>query len=79
MNHARHHVRDARDILWDKLRNPTPFVSQSLNMEEWQLRDAIHKIKDARGLSGNDRVIIYRNGDVTDEHGEDLGNIHDEV
>jgi hypothetical protein len=26
------------------------------------------------GLRGADRLIIYRNGDVIDEHGEDLGN-----
>lgn len=67
------------DILWDKLRNPTPYVSETLGIEEWELRSAIHTIKERSGLSGRDRVIIHRDGKVTDEHGEDLGNIHDEV
>jgi hypothetical protein len=77
MNHARSRARSPHDILWDKLRNPTPYVSQQLGVEEWQLRDALHKIKNRSGLSGNDRVIIYRDGDVTDEYGEDLGNVRE--
>jgi hypothetical protein len=72
-------VRNVRDILWERRGNPTPWVSRQLGIEEWQLRDAIHRIKDRSGLSGADRLIIHRNGDVTDEHGEDLGNVHDEV
>jgi hypothetical protein len=44
-----------------------------------QLRDAIHKIKGRSPLRGRDRIIIYRNGDVTDENGEALGNVYDEV
>jgi hypothetical protein len=70
--------RDRRDILWDKARNPTPYVSQQLGLEEWQLRDAIHKIKDHSPLiRGDDRVIIYRDGGVTDEHGEELGDVYE--
>jgi hypothetical protein len=72
-------VRKARGILWDRRGNPTPYVSGRLGIEEWQLRDAMHKIKDRSGLGGTDRLIIYDSGDVTDERGEDLGNIHDEV
>jgi hypothetical protein len=67
------------DILWDRSGNPTWYVSESLGIEEWELRGAIHTIKRRSGLSGRDRVIIYSDGKVTDEHGEDLGNIHDEV
>jgi hypothetical protein len=66
-------------ILWDKLRNPTPYVSQTLGIEEWQLRNAIHSIKRRCGLMGTDRVIIYDDGKVTDEHGDELGNVFDEV
>jgi hypothetical protein len=69
--------RNARDILWDKARNPTRYVSEQLGMEEWELRDAIHKIKDRSPLKGRDRIVIYRDGGVTDEHGEELGNVHD--
>ena len=68
-----------RDILWNRRGNPGPYVSEALGMEEWQLRQAIHKIKGRIALRGADRVIIYRNGDVTDETGDDLGNVHDEI
>jgi len=62
-------------ILWDKLRNPIPYVSQSLGIEEWQLRQGIHAIKRRCGLMGADRVIIYDDKKVTDE----LGNVLDEI
>ena len=67
------------DILWDRSGNPTRYVSERLGIEEWELRGAIHTIKRRSGLSGADHVTIYSDGKVTDEHGEDLGNIHDEV
>lgn len=54
-------------------------MSRSLGIEEWQLRNAIHRIKRRCGLSGTDRVIIYDDGSVADEAGEVLGNIHDEI
>jgi hypothetical protein len=54
-------------------------VSQTLGIEEWQLRHAIHSIKRRCGLTGGDRVVIYDDGKVTDEHGDELGNIFDEV
>ena len=66
-------------ILWDRSSNPTPYVSQALGIEEWQLRNAIHAIKRRWGLAGTDRIVIYDDGTVTDEHGEDLGNILAEV
>ena len=65
-------------ILWHKVGSPTPYVSQALGVEEWQLRRAIHAIKRRCGLTGADRVIIYDDGKVTDEQGEELGNILDE-
>jgi hypothetical protein len=54
-------------------------VSARLEIERWQLRQAIHKIKMASDLGGSDPVIIYDDGMVTDEHGEPLGNIYDEI
>jgi hypothetical protein len=69
----------ARRILWDRRRNPIRYVSQSLGLEERQLRDAIHAIKRRSGLSGTDRVIIYTDGAVESEGGKLLGNVHDEV
>ena len=73
------HSRSPRDTLWDRQRSPSPYVSQALGIEEWQLRHAIHKIKGRGLLRGPDRIIIYRNGDVTDESGEALGNVYDEI
>lgn len=71
--------RSPSDILWDRTQNPTPYVSRALGIEEWQLRQAIHKIKGRSTLRGQDRVIIYRNGAVTDANGDDLGNVYDEI
>jgi hypothetical protein len=73
------HSHSPRDILWDRARSPNPHVSEALGIEEWQLRQAIHKIKGRSPLRGPDRVIIYSNGDVADESGEALGNIYDEI
>ena len=39
---------------------------------------ALHKIKAAGNLSGDDRVTICNDGCVTDDKGELLGNLHDE-
>jgi len=66
-------------ILWDRSANPAPYVSRQLGIEEWQLRNAIHRIKGRGGLADADRVIIYDDGKVTDAHGEDLGNVYDEI
>ena len=37
------------------------------------------KFKRAGDLSGTDRIIIYDDGTVTDQHGDALGNIYDEL
>ncbi|HJW79683.1 MAG: hypothetical protein ACJ8DU_00045 [Microvirga sp.] len=66
-------------IIWDKSTNPTDYVSDQLGIERWQLRTAIHKIKASNNLHGPDRVIIYDDGDVTDENGSQIGNIFDEI
>lgn len=50
------------DILWDKLRNPTPYVSERLGIEEWELRNAIHTIKKRSGLSGADLFSSTQTG-----------------
>ena len=66
-------------VIWDKGRNPTRHVSDSLGIERWQLRKAIHKIKARANVGPTDKVIIYRNGKVTDEDGSEIGNIYDEI
>jgi len=66
-------------IIWDQPGNPPKRVSDILRIERSQLRDAIHKIKRASGLRGDDRVIIYEDGSVTDDRGEPIGNILDEI
>jgi hypothetical protein len=52
-------------------------LNDRLGIQRWQLRAAIHGIKTATNLRATDRVIIYDDGTVTDEHGDALGNIYD--
>jgi hypothetical protein len=66
-------------IIWNQPANPPKYVSDRLGIEHWQLGGAIHEIKAAGNLRAVDRVIIYDDGTVTDEHGEHLGNIYDEL
>jgi hypothetical protein len=66
-------------IIWDQPGNPPRWVSDQLGIERPQLKDAIHKIKRASGLRGDDRVIIHDDGSVTDDKGEPIGNIFDEI
>jgi hypothetical protein len=51
-------------------------VARALGIEPRRFSRALHKA--ASDLSGPDRVIIYRNGTVTDEQGQSLGNLYDE-
>jgi hypothetical protein len=47
-------------------------------MKGWQVRDKIHELKGYSGLRGPENVVIYLdNGDVEDEDGNPLGNVHD--
>jgi hypothetical protein len=66
-------------VIWDKSGNPTNYVSDQLEIERWQLREAIHKIKASSNIGPSDRVIIYDDGTVTDIDGEPVGNILDEI
>ena len=54
-------------------------LSDSLGLERWQLRSAIHAIKARADLGARDRVKIYDDGRVTDESCEDVGIIYDEI
>lgn len=69
----------AARVIWDKKRNPTRYVSDALGIERWQLRKAIHQIKARNNLSPTERIIIHSDGSVKDEHGDVIGNIHDET
>ena len=66
-------------IIWDRSGNPTKYVSDQLHIRHSQLGEAIHEVKRASNLRGPDRVIIYDDGMVTDEDGDVLGNIYDEI
>ena len=66
-------------VIWDRAGNPTRYVSDTLGIERWQLREALHTIKPRSDLGPLDRVIIYADGRVTDINGEDIGNIYDET
>jgi hypothetical protein len=67
------------EVIWNKIRNPTKYVSDKLRIERWELRAAIHQIKARSALGPKDRVIIYDDGNVTDESGEPIGNIFDDI
>jgi hypothetical protein len=66
-------------IIWDQSGNPTKYVSDRLGIHRWELGKALHKIKPPSNLRAPDRVKIYDDGTVTDERGEHLGNIYDEL
>ncbi len=66
-------------IIWDRSGNPTRYVSDALGIARWQLRAALHQIKHRSNLGGQDRVVVYDDGRVTDAYGDDIGNILDEV
>jgi len=66
-------------IIWSAPGNPTKSVSDALGIERWQLRNALHIIKEETGLSGTDRVIVWDDGTVSDTQGNPLGNVFDEI
>ena len=66
-------------VIWDQPGNPPKYVSNQLGISRVQLGEAIHEIKHAGDLRAPDRVIIYDDGMVTDEQGDVLGNIYDEL
>ena len=65
-------------ILWSGSGNPTNQVANRLGMPRWQLGDRLHAIKQAWGLGGAEWVTIWLSGRVTDEAGEEIGNLYDE-
>jgi hypothetical protein len=71
-------ARSRARILRSNPGNPPDSVARALGMGPRRFGGALHKIKAANDLSGDDRVIIYSDGTVTDEQGEPLGNLHDE-
>lgn len=66
-------------IIWNRCENPSQYVSDKLGITREQLGEAIHEIEAAGNLSPADRVIIYDDGTVTDERGDVLGNIYNEI
>jgi hypothetical protein len=66
-------------VVWSNPGNPTNEVSRALGIERLHLRRALHRIKQAQGLGGADRVIIWDDGTVTDNQGDVLGNVYDEI
>jgi hypothetical protein len=65
--------------LWDSPSNPPRWVSGRLGILQWGLSDALHKIKKAAGSRGADRITIMSDGTVTDDRGEAIWNVYDEI
>ncbi len=70
--------RSRAGVLWSSRDNPPDSIARQLGMQPRHFTRALHKIKSASNLSGDDRVTIYNDGGVTDDKGELLGNLHDE-
>lgn len=65
--------------LWSRRGNPPRWVAARLGISEWDFSNALHKIKEAAGLGGADRVIIWSDGTVTEDRGDVIGNVYDEL
>jgi hypothetical protein len=65
--------------IWSQPGNPPKSVSDTLGIERWQLREAIHKIKSSNGLGSADDITIWDDGSVTDLRGDFCGDILDEI
>jgi hypothetical protein len=50
-----------------------------LRISRRDLGRALHNIKARSNLRAADRVVLYDDGAVTDQAGEPLGNIYDEI
>ena len=68
-----------RRPIWSRPENPTRDVARRLGVTREQLRDAIHRIKEDAKLGARDRITIWDDGTITDERGETIGNVHEEV
>jgi hypothetical protein len=66
-------------VIWNQRGNPPKYVSNKLGIQHWQLGEAIHEIKAAGNLRATDGVVIYDDGTVTDDQGDPIGNIYDEI
>jgi hypothetical protein len=65
--------------IWSRPENPGPGVARRLRIEQWELREAIHKIKQHAGLRPDDNVVIWSNGSVANANGTVIGNVYDEL
>jgi hypothetical protein len=54
-------------------------VAARLCISEWDFSNALHKIKEAAGLGGADRVIIWSDGTISEDRGDLIGNVYDEL
>ena len=66
-------------VIWNRRENPSKYVSDRLGITHEQLGEALHEIKASGNLRAANRVVIYDDGMVTEEHCEPLGNICDEL
>jgi hypothetical protein len=54
-------------------------VSRKFGIDEDKCSDALHQIKQAGSLGGQDAIIIYDDGRVVDAlNGDEIGNLYDE-
>lgn len=68
--------------IWSNPGNPPASVARQLGLDEYELGDRLHAIKEGAGLGGADRVSIWDDGAVTDDNAVDdedvwIGNLRD--
>ncbi|HTT81105.1 MAG TPA: hypothetical protein VMF86_15640 [Stellaceae bacterium] len=66
-------------IIWNQPGNPSRGVAARLGITRDQLRNALHRIKADVKYGPTDRVIIWDDGSVSDDEGEMIGNVYDEI
>ena len=65
--------------IWSNPENPPRGIATRLGITRHQLREAIYRIKEDFQLGPRDRLTIWDDGSVTDEDGELIANIYDEI
>lgn len=65
--------------IWSNPGNPPRGVATRLGITRAQLRNALHRIKADVKLGARDRVTIWDDGSVTDDEGDLIGNVHQEI
>jgi len=65
--------------IWSNPENPPSQIARQLGITHEQLRDRLHKLKRWAGLRPGDHINIFDDGTITDDVGDPIGNVCDEI